>query len=124
MAVLTALKLVTATRTNVVNPVAVRRAKLVNKLQDQLRLVEALLAGHADELVDPIADVLRRILDIAGKVRAGGLRTAAQDRVQNAHGLPLGYPAANEISTGVGMAERQAALVPCRQPEAPGGAGV
>ena len=46
MAVLSALKLVTATRTNVVNPVAVRRAKLVSKLQDQLRLVEALQAGR------------------------------------------------------------------------------
>lgn len=46
MAVLSALKLVTATRTNVINPVAVRRNKLVSKLQDQLRLVEAYQSGR------------------------------------------------------------------------------
>ena len=46
MAVLSALKLVTATRVSVANPVAVRRAKLVAKLQDQLRLVEAYQAGR------------------------------------------------------------------------------
>ena len=46
MAVLSALKLVTATRVAVANPVAVRRSKLVSKLQDQLRLVEAYQAGR------------------------------------------------------------------------------
>ncbi len=46
MAVLSTLKLVSAKRVHVVDPVANRRAKLIQKLQDQLRLVQARQAGQ------------------------------------------------------------------------------
>ena len=46
MAVLSALKLVTATRTNAQDPVVLRREKLISKLQEQLNLVLAQQAGR------------------------------------------------------------------------------
>ena len=45
MAVLTSLKLVTAVRTNTVDPVQQRRNKLVQKLDEQLMLAKAKQAG-------------------------------------------------------------------------------
>ena len=46
MAVLSALKLVTAARVHVTNPVSIRREKLLKKLADQYLLVQARQAGR------------------------------------------------------------------------------
>ena len=55
MAVLSALKLVTAARVHVTNPVNIRREKLVKKLADQYLLVQARQAVQAAALFFTLA---------------------------------------------------------------------
>lgn len=59
MAVLSALKLVTAARVYVTNPVSIRREKLLKKLSDQLLLVQARQAGR-----NYIATRLKNVTDV------------------------------------------------------------
>lgn len=73
MAVLSALKLVSATRTQVKDPVVQRRNKLVEKLQEQLLMAESKLTGRVyaptkiRTVVDEAGD--RKTVEVPKKVR-------------------------------------------------------
>jgi xanthine dehydrogenase iron-sulfur cluster and FAD-binding subunit A len=73
MAVLSALKLVSATRTQVKDPVVQRRNKLVEKLQEQLLIAESKLTGRVyaptkmRTVVDELGD--RKTIEVPKKVR-------------------------------------------------------
>jgi xanthine dehydrogenase iron-sulfur cluster and FAD-binding subunit A len=73
MAVLSALKLVSATRTQVKDPVVQRRNKLVEKLQEQLMMAESKLTGRVyaptkiRTFVDEAGD--RKTIEVPKKVR-------------------------------------------------------
>ena len=73
MAVLSALKLVSATRTQVKDPVVQRRNKLVEKLQEQLLIAESKLTGRVyaptkiRTVVDEAGD--RKTVEVPKKVR-------------------------------------------------------
>jgi hypothetical protein len=73
MAVLSALKLVSATRTQIKDPVVQRRNKLVEKLQEQLMLAESKLTGRAyaptkiRTVVDEAGE--RKTVEVPKKVR-------------------------------------------------------
>jgi hypothetical protein len=73
MAVLSALKLVSATRTQVKDPVVQRRNKLVEKLQEQLMMAESKLTGRVyaptkiRTVVDETGD--RKTIEVPKKVR-------------------------------------------------------
>jgi hypothetical protein len=74
MAVLTNLKLISASRANSANPVAVRRSKLTTKLQEQLRLVEAKKAGQSylATRIKTVADAVtgeRKTVEVGKKLR-------------------------------------------------------
>jgi hypothetical protein len=73
MAVLSALKLVSATRTQVKDPVVQRRNKLVEKLHEQLMMAESKLTGRVyaptkiRTVVDEVGD--RKTIEVPKKVR-------------------------------------------------------
>ena len=73
MAVLSALKLVSATRTQVKDPVVQRRNKLLEKLQEQLMMAESKLTGRVyaptkiRTVVDEVGD--RKTIEVPKKVR-------------------------------------------------------
>jgi hypothetical protein len=73
MAVLSALKLVSATRTQVKDPVLQRRYKLLEKLQEQLMMAESKLTGRVyaptkiRKVVDEVGD--RKTIEVPKKVR-------------------------------------------------------
>jgi hypothetical protein len=73
MAVLSALKLVSATRTQIKDPVVQRRNKLVEKLQEQLMMAESKLTGRVyaptkiRTVVDEAGD--RKTIEVPKKVR-------------------------------------------------------
>lgn len=73
MAVLSALKLVSATRTQVKDPVVQRRNKLVEKLQEQLMMAESKLTGrvYAPTKIRTVVDELgdRKTIEVPKKVR-------------------------------------------------------
>lgn len=73
MAVLSALKLVSATRTQVKDPVVLRRNKLVEKLQEQLLMAESKLTGrvYAPTKIRTVVDEAgnRKTVEVPKKVR-------------------------------------------------------
>jgi hypothetical protein len=73
MAVLSALKLVSATRTQIKDPVVQRRNKLVEKLQEQLMIAESKLTGrvYAPTKIRTVVDELgdRTTIEVPKKVR-------------------------------------------------------
>lgn len=74
MAVLSSLKLVSAKRVHITDPVATRRIKLIQKLQDQLRLVQARQAGqkYMATRIKTVTDEAtgeRKTVEVAKRVR-------------------------------------------------------